>query len=243
MAKKAQALIEAIDVKKDYLMEKVTVNALRGVSLTINKGDFAMIVGPSGSGKTTLMHILGALDHPTSGKVLIDGKDITKAEDWQLTLIRRKMVGFIFQTFNLIPTLTALENVMIPTEPMNIDENTLLKRSKYLLKVVGLEERMFHKPSELSGGQRQRVSIARSLINDPQIIMADEPTGNLDSITGLKIISLLRELNEKEGKTCVMVTHDQNLLKYATKRVYIVDGKIARIETGKHEETLSHEIP
>lgn len=243
MAKKSQALIEAIEVKKDYQMEKVTVNALRGISLSIGKGDFAMIVGPSGSGKTTLMHILGALDHPSSGKVLINGKDITKAEDWQLTMIRRKKVGFIFQTFNLIPTLTALENVMIPTEPLNIDEQNILKRAKYLLKLVGLEERMFHKPSELSGGQRQRVSIARSLINDPEIIMADEPTGNLDSITGLKIISLLRELNEKEGKTCVMVTHDQNLLKYASKRIYIVDGKIARIETGKREETLSHELP
>jgi len=243
MAKKSQALIEAIEVKKDYQMEKVTVNALRGISLSIGKGDFAMIVGPSGSGKTTLMHILGALDHPSSGKVLINGKDITKAEDWQLTMIRRKKVGFIFQTFNLIPTLTALENVMIPTEPLNIDEQNILKRAKYLLKLVGLEERMFHKPSELSGGQRQRVSIARSLINDPEIIMADEPTGNLDSITGLEIISLLRELNEKEGKTCVMVTHDQNLLKYASKRIYIVDGKIARIETGKREETLSHELP
>ncbi|PIU21324.1 MAG: hypothetical protein COT15_02995 [Candidatus Diapherotrites archaeon CG08_land_8_20_14_0_20_34_12] len=243
MAKKSQGLIEAIEVKKDYQMEKITVNALRGVSLTINKGDFAMIVGPSGSGKTTLMHILGALDHPSSGKVYIEGKDITTTDDWELTLIRRKKVGFIFQTFNLIPTLTALENVMIPTEPLKIDENEVIKRAKNLLKIVGLEERMFHKPSELSGGQRQRVSVARSLINDPQIIMADEPTGNLDSITGLKIISLLRELNEKEEKTCVMVTHDQNLLKYATKRIYIVDGMIARIETGKYTETLSHELP
>lgn len=221
-----EVIIKAVNVKKQYQMEHVIVHALRGVSLDIEKGDFAIIVGPSGSGKSTLMHILGALDHPTSGEVFIEGKNITKLDDWHLTMIRRKMIGFIFQTFNLIPTLTALENVLIPTEPFRGDDISYIKRAKSLLKQVELEDRMFHKPAELSGGERQRVSIARSLINDPDIIFADEPTGNLDSVTSHRIVSLMRKLNKDDKKTFVIVTHDESLLKYATKKFRLVDGKI-----------------
>lgn len=230
----AKPLIKAVDIKKEYKMESIIVQALRGISLEIHKGDFVIIVGPSGSGKSTLIHILGALDHPTSGEVFIDDKNISKLDDWHLTMIRRKKIGFIFQTFNLIPTLTALENVMIPTEPFKKDDTKVIGRAKSLLKQVELEKRMFHKPTELSGGERQRVSIARALINNPEIIFADEPTGNLDSVTSNKIVSLMRKLNEEENKTFVIVTHDETLLKYATKKVYIRDGQITNVEVN-HE--------
>ena len=226
-------LIEAQDIVKHYVMGEVTVEALRGVSLKIEPRDFVVIVGPSGSGKSTLMHILGALDHPTRGKVLIDDMDISGLDDWHLAMIRRNKIGFIFQQFNLIPTLSALENVVIPTEPMDIDKEEAENRAVKLLGDVGLSDRMFHKPNELSGGQRQRGSIARSLINNPEIIFADEPTGNLDSKTGAHIIKIMRELNLKQGKTFVIVTHDESLLGYATKKIFIKDGKIENVEKGK----------
>ncbi len=219
-------LIEARNVKKHYQMGKITVKALNGVSLKIEKGDFIVIVGPSGSGKSTLMHILGALDRPTEGRVFIDGKDISKLDDWSLAMIRRKKIGFVFQTFNLIPTLTALENVMIPLEPTKTEMNEGIRRAKSILKLLEIDDRMLHKPSELSGGQRQRVSIARSLINDPEVILADEPTGNLDTETGCKVIEAMLHLNQEQNKTFVVVTHDRDLLKYATKKVYIRDGLI-----------------
>jgi putative ABC transport system ATP-binding protein len=228
-------LIEAQELVKHYVMGDVTVEALRGVSLKIEPRDFVVIVGPSGSGKSTLMHLLGALDHPTSGKVLIDEIDISGLDDWHLAMIRRNKIGFIFQQFNLIPTLSALENVVIPTEPMDIDKEEAENRAASLLRDVGLADRMFHKPNELSGGQRQRVSIARSLINNPEIIFADEPTGNLDSKTGAHIIKLMRELNQNQGKTFVIVTHDESLLRYASKKIFIRDGKIASVEKGKLE--------
>jgi len=227
------SLIEAQDVVKHYVMGEIVVEALRGVSLKINSGDFVVIVGPSGSGKSTLMHLLGALDHPTKGKVLIDDIDISQLDDWHLAMIRRNKLGFIFQQFNLIPTLSALENVVIPTEPMDIDKEDAEERAAKLLRDVDLADRMFHKPNELSGGQRQRVSIARALINNPEIIFADEPTGNLDTKTGDHIISLMHDLNKKQGKTFVIVTHDESLLEYATKKVFIRDGKIVGIEKGK----------
>lgn len=229
-------LIEAANVVKHYRMGEVVVEALRGVSLKIDQGDFAVIVGPSGSGKSTLMHILGALDHPTTGKVYMDGIDISELDDWHLAMIRRNKIGFIFQQFNLIPTLSALENVIIPTEPMDIDKDDAEHRAAKLLADVGLSDRIFHKPNELSGGQRQRVSVARSLINNPEIIFADEPTGNLDSKTGEHIITLMHELNQKHGKTFVIVTHDESLLEYATKKVFIKDGKIVKIDGGKSRQ-------
>lgn len=227
---KKEALIKAVNVKKEYKMEEVTVHALRGISLNIDRGDFAIMVGPSGSGKSTLMHILGALDHPSSGNVFIEGKNVTKLDEWHLTMIRRKKIGFIFQTFNLIPTLTALENVMIPTEPFRRNDAEVIRRAKSLLKQVELDDRMFHKPTELSGGERQRVSIARALINDPEIVFADEPTGNLDSVTSRKIVALMRKLNKDEKKTFVIVTHDESLLDYASKKFHLVDGKIHKTE-------------
>ena len=220
------SLIEAVNVTKHYQMDKITVKALNGVSIKVEKGDFIVIVGPSGSGKSTLMHILGALDRPTSGQVFVDGKDISQMDDWSLAMIRRKKIGFVFQAYNLIPTLTALENVMIPLEPTNIEINERITKAMSLLSLLEMDDRMFHKPSELSGGQRQRVSIARALINDPEVILADEPTGNLDTETGCKVIEAMLHLNQEDKKTFVIVTHDQDLLDYATKKVFIRDGLI-----------------
>ncbi|MBU0662760.1 MAG: ABC transporter ATP-binding protein [Candidatus Diapherotrites archaeon] len=224
-------MIEAKNITKQYKMGTTTVHALRGVSLKINKGDFVIIVGPSGSGKSTLMHILGALDHPTSGSVHIGGRNISVLEDWHLAMIRREKIGFVFQAFNLIPTLNALENVIIPTEPTNRQPEEVAEKAKALLRQMGLGERMFHKPTELSGGERQRVSIARSLINNPEIIFADEPTGNLDSATGDKIVREMRRLNKEENKTFVIVTHDEDLLRYATRQYHLKDGKIDSIRS------------
>jgi len=226
-------MIEAIDVTKSYLMGTIKVNALCGVSIKVEAGDFTVIVGPSGSGKSTLMHILGALDRPTSGIVKIDGKDITKLDEWHLDMIRRKKIGFIFQAFNLIPTLNAIENVTIPLEPTGVDKDLAIRKAIGLLTLVGLGDRMLHKPTEMSGGERQRVAICRSLINDPEIIFADEPTGNLDTKTGQDIVDLMRKLNKEEGKTFVIVTHDTSLLDYASKKVHLRDGLIDSIVKGK----------
>jgi len=220
------SLIEAVNVMKHYKMGKITVKALNGVSMKVEKGDFIVIVGPSGSGKSTLMHILGALDRPTSGQVFVDGKDISQMDDWSLAMIRRKKIGFVFQAYNLIPTLTALENVMIPLEPTKIEVTEGITKAKGILKMLEMDNRMLHKPSELSGGQRQRVSIARALINDPEVILADEPTGNLDTVTGRKVIEAMLHLNKEDKKTFVLVTHDRDLLEYATKKVFIRDGLI-----------------
>ncbi len=221
-------MIEAVDVEKNYQLGAVTVRALRGVSLKINDGDFAVIVGPSGSGKSTLMHLLGALDHPSKGKVFIDNRDITALDDYGLAAIRRNLIGFVFQSFNLIPTLNAVENVVIPTENTGISPERAQSNAIKILKDVGLGDRLFHKPNELSGGQRQRLAIARSLINNPKIIFADEPTGNLDSVTGKQIISLMKNLNREEKKTFVVVTHDVSLLSHATREFHILDGKIVK---------------
>lgn len=227
-------IIRAENIIKKYRLGETILEALKGVSLTIYKGEFIVIIGPSGSGKSTLMHILGALDRPTSGRIFIDKKNISALDSWHLSMLRRNKIGFVFQTFNLIPTLTALENVIIPTEPTNKDKIEVTKRAIKLLKDVGLSERLNHKPAELSGGERQRVAIARALINDPEIIFADEPTGNLDSNTGRKIIELLQELNKKEGKTIIIVTHDQSLLEFATREIFIRDGLIIRdIQNGR----------
>ena len=219
-------IIKVKDVVKTYIMGETTVNALNGVSLDIKKGEIVMILGPSGSGKSTLLHLLGALDHPTSGQVYIKGKLISDLDDFSLAVFRRYYLGFVFQSFNLIPTLNVLENVLIPTIPDGSDSSKR-KRAIDLLNIVGLSHRLVHKPSELSGGERQRVSIARSLINDPEIIFADEPTGNLDTKTGQSIIDLILKLRKEEKKTFVIVTHDPSLTKYADKTFYIRDGKIS----------------
>ncbi len=233
MVNLGKTLIEMKDVVKEYRLGEVVVKALDGVSLKVNEGDFMVIVGPSGSGKSTLMHILGTLDHPTSGSVWIDGENVKELDGWELAMLRRNKIGFIFQSFNLIPTLNALENVVIPTEPLPGSKHRFEERGIDILTQVGLNDRLLHKPDELSGGQRQRVSIARALINNPEIIFADEPTGNLDSKTGKQIFDIMERLNRDENKTFVVVTHDESLLSYATKKVHIFDGKITKIEDKK----------
>jgi putative ABC transport system ATP-binding protein len=222
-----KTIIELKDVWKVYRMGDVEVPALRGMSLKINKGDFVAIMGPSGSGKSTAMNMVGCLDIPTKGSILLDGRDISKMSESSLAQIRGKKIGFIFQQFNLIKALSALENVTLPMVFQGISEKERTKKGAELMKVVELSERMNHKPNELSGGQQQRVAIARALANDPEVVLADEPTGNLDSKTGENVMEFLRKLN-KLGKTIVMVTHDANIAKKADKIAYLKDGVIIK---------------
>jgi putative ABC transport system ATP-binding protein len=226
MAKKK--LIEAKDVHKYFKLGETQVHALRGVSLTINEGDFIFIVGPSGSGKSTLMHLLGALDHPTKGKIMFEGRNLAELDDEVLSAIRRKKMGFIFQAFNLMQTLSATENVSIPLVPAGVNEEEAEERAIKFLTLLGLGDRTHHKPAQLSGGQQQRVAIARALINDPKLILADEPTGEVDSKTGNEIFSYLREMNKKYNKTFIIVTHDTEYIKKGDKIFKIHDGKIVR---------------
>lgn len=221
----AEEIIKLNNVHKDYLMGNSIIRALDGVDASIKKGDFIAIVGPSGSGKSTMMNMVGALDLASKGEIFLDGKDIEHLGESELAQIRGRKIGFVFQTFNLIPTLTALENVMLPMLFQGMPKNERLERAEKLLKKVDLGNRMGHLPSELSGGQRQRVAIARALANDPEVILADEPTGNLDSKTGQEIIDMFIQLN-KEGKTIVVVTHDLDIAKHARKVLKMKDGKL-----------------
>ena len=213
------------DVKKTYKMGDVNVNALQGINLKIAKGEFVSIMGPSGCGKSTLMHIVGCLDRPTSGHVLLDDVDIDELDDNSLAEIRNKKVGFVFQTFNLLPKLSAVENVELPLIYAGVSPDARRKKATELLDLVGLSQRIHHKPSELSGGQSQRVAIARSLANNPSIILADEPTGNLDSKSGEEIIRLFKELNSK-SITLIIVTHDQDIADHSKRIVRLKDGLI-----------------
>jgi putative ABC transport system ATP-binding protein len=219
-------IFELKDVWKTYFMKGVETNALRGVNLEVKKGEYSAIIGPSGSGKSTLMHVMGCLDTPTKGKVFVEGKEISKMNDDELAKIRREKIGFIFQAYNLIPGLTAVENVSLPMRLAGFGRGESHKKAKELLKKVGLSNRMTHKPSELSGGEQQRVAIARSLVNDPDVILADEPTGNLDTKSGREIFELLEELHRKTEKTVIVVTHDINLAKRAHREIKIKDGMI-----------------
>jgi len=230
--KEEKVVVELKNVYKIYSMGEVNVNALNGVDLKITKGEFASIMGPSGSGKSTMMHIIGALDLATSGKVFIDNIDLSTLSEDQLSVIRGKKIGFVFQDFNLIPTLTAIENVMLPMlfQEEKMDEDKRQKHCEALLSLVGLGDRIDHKPFELSGGQQQRVAIARSLVNSPEIILADEPTGALDSKSSEEIMDLLVDLN-KEGKTVIIITHDKNVAKYAKRNIFLKDGKIIEDKT------------
>jgi len=211
--------------EKIYRIGKVEVPALRGITLQIKKGEYVAIVGPSGSGKSTIMNLIGCLDKPTSGRVLIEGNDTKNMSEEELAETRRKKIGFVFQQFNLIPRLTALENVELPMWFAGINGDERKRKAAALLKEVGLADRMHHKPSELSGGQQQRVAIARALANDPETLLADEPTGNLDTKSGEEIISILEELNRK-GKTLIVVTHERELEKKAKRIIRIRDGMV-----------------
>ena len=219
-----EPIISLEDVRKTYEMGDTTVEALKDSNVEISEGEFVAVMGPSGSGKSTLMNMIGALDTPTSGEVSIGSEQISGLEGDELALLRSKKIGFIFQQFNLIPSMNATENVALPMLFTGKSKEERHGRAEKLLKRVGLGDRLTHMPSELSGGQRQRVSIARSLANDPDIILADEPTGNLDTETGENIMTLLTELNE-EGKTIIMVTHDETDAEYADRIIKIVDGK------------------
>jgi len=221
-----KVILQLDKVWKIYKMGEVDVNALKGVSLTINYGDFVAITGPSGSGKSTMMHLVGCLDLPSNGKIFLDGRDISTLRESELAQIRGKKIGFIFQQFNLISNLSALQNVMLPMEFQNISSDIARKRATELLTLVGLSDRMNHLPTQLSGGQQQRVAIARALSNDPEVILADEPTGNLDTHSGADVMSLLEELWKKEKKTIIVVTHDLGLAERAKKKVQLRDGQI-----------------
>lgn len=229
--------IKLDNVKKIYGTGDVATIALRGVSLSVYPEDFLMIVGPSGSGKSTMLHLMGALDTPTEGDIFIDGYNIAKLNNNDLANIRLTKVGFVFQFFNLIPTLTALENVALPMALANVPRKLRNERAKQLLKLVGLEHRMDHIPSELSGGEQQRVAIARALANSPSMILLDEPTGNVDSKTARAIMEILVDLN-KSGKTIVMITHNIELVKYANRVAQIRDGLIISDERKTQEGSL-----
>ncbi len=218
-------VIRGENLTKNYKLGESLVHALQDVSLKINAREFLSIMGPSGSGKTTLLNLLGALDLPTSGRVFFDGVDLTQVPERKLYEVRRKKVGFVFQHFYLIPTLTTIENVFVPVIPVR--NNTRFKdRARMLLAMVGLEDRMKHKPNQLSGGEQQRVAICRALINNPKVLFCDEITGELDSATGEKIISLLWEINQKEGVTVIFVTHDPTVSSKSNRIITLKDGKI-----------------
>ncbi len=220
-------IIELRNVWKIYKMGDSVVNALKKVSLVIKKGDFVAIMGPSGSGKSTMVNSIGCLDVPTKGEIFLAGRNIAHLSESDLAVVRGKKIGFIFQQFNLINTLTALENVMLPMVFQDTTAEERKKRAEHLLKMVDMLERKEHRPTELSGGQQQRVAIARSLANDPDVILADEPTGNLDTKTGIKVMDFLKKLNKK-GKTIIMVTHDTNLSKHAHRIERLCDGELVK---------------
>jgi len=220
------AVLETRNVKRTYQMGKVMVSALRGVSLQIEESEFVAILGPSGSGKSTMLHILGGLDRPDEGEVLIDGISLYALNDNKLADVRLHKVGFVFQFFNLLPRLTALRNVEIPLTLANVSEQESIKKAKEMLELVGLGDRITHRPNELSGGEQQRVAIARALINDPKIVLADEPTGNLDTTTGGEIVRLMQRLNKEEGQTFVVVTHDPSVAENADRILFLKDGLV-----------------
>jgi len=222
-------MIQAIDIKKTYRVGKVNIEAIRGVSLRIRKGEFVCITGPSGSGKSTLMHILGCLDRPTMGKLFLDKKEVGKLNDNALAEVRNKKIGFVFQQFNLLPRSTALHNVELPLIYAGVKMRQRIQRAKLALEKVGLSHRLYHQPNELSGGERQRVAIARAVVTNPAIILADEPTGNLDSKAGQGIIELFQKLHE-EGHTLIVVTHEKYLASYAERIIYIRDGLLEKEE-------------
>jgi len=238
MQQSDEAVIRVKDLYKVYRMGEEKVYALNGVSFEIHKGEFCAITGPSGSGKSTLLNMLAGLEHPTKGEIVIAGKHIEKLNEKQLVTFRRERVGFIFQSYNLIGTMDAVENVALPLSFRGMTRAARIKRAKQYLKLVGLEKFMTHMPNQMSGGQQQRVGIARALAMNPQIIFADEPTGNLDSKTTMEVLKLMQKVVREQKQTLVMVTHDNNLATYADRIFKIIDGKIVSIEENHHEVDL-----
>jgi putative ABC transport system ATP-binding protein len=226
----AHTIVRVSGVTRKFKMGKVELDALRGVDLAVRSGEYLSIMGPSGSGKSTLFNMIGALDKPTSGKVFIDEVDVAQLDAYELAWLRCRKIGYIFQTFNLIPVMSALENVTLPMVFAGVPDQEAVDRGIRLLKMVGLGARFKHKPGELSGGQQQRVAIARSLANNPAIVLADEPTGNLDLSTGEDIIALLKHLSEERGVTVISATHDIKMLAVSDRVVWIRDGRIDRVE-------------
>lgn len=224
-----QAIIELSDIKKEYCSLDLVTHVLKGISLTIYKGDFVAITGPSGSGKSTLMNIIGLLDVPTSGTYVLNGTNVTKLSEDALAYERNKEIGFVFQSFNLLNRASALENVILPAIYAGIEEEVREKRAHELLTQVGLGERIKNHPNQLSGGQQQRVAIARALMNNPDMILADEPTGNLDTKSGDDVMNILKQLN-KEGKTIVLITHEADIAKQAKKIIHVKDGVLLKSE-------------
>ena len=221
-----KAIVKVQGVKKAYRMGKVIVPALRGVSFEVREGEFLAVLGPSGSGKSTLLHLIGCLDRPDEGKIIVDGADVLKLSDEELAELRLRKIGFVFQFFNLLPRLTAIKNVELPLIIAGVPEKEARERAKEMLRLVGLEARVSHRPIELSGGEQQRVAIARALINNPKIVLADEPTGNLDTKSGWEIVQLMKRLNEERGQTFIVVTHDPHIAETADRILYLKDGLI-----------------
>jgi len=225
-------VLEARDIHKTYPLGKVEVSALRGVTIEVEQGEFVAILGPSGSGKSTLLHILGGLDRPDKGSIYIDGINLSTLNDAKLAEVRLHKIGFVFQFFNLLPRLTALRNVELPLTLADVSEKESVKKATEMLELVGLKDRMHHRPTELSGGEQQRVAVARALINDPKIVLADEPTGNLDTRTGWEIVSLMKRLSTEKNQTFVVVTHDQGVAENANRIIQLKDGVIQGVKKG-----------
>ncbi len=239
MIKRSKPIIEGRDLKKIYQMGDFQVHALDGASIQVNEGEFVAIMGPSGSGKSTLMNVLGCLMSPTSGQYILDGEDVSDLDKVQLAQIRNRKLGFIFQSYNLLARTQALQNVILPLyydRESSLTTEEQEEKAIKILEAVGLADRIYHEPQELSGGQQQRVSVARALVNDPVMVMADEPTGNLDSKSGAEIMDLLVSLN-KEGATIVMVTHDPVIAEYTDRTIHLLDGKVAQVvKNGKEHK-------
>ncbi|OFY82197.1 MAG: macrolide ABC transporter ATP-binding protein [Bacteroidetes bacterium RIFCSPLOWO2_12_FULL_35_15] len=233
-----QAIIQLTNIAKNYKIGTEVIHALRSVSLEIYKNEYVALMGPSGSGKSTLMNVLGCLDSPSSGNYILNGKSVAQMADNNLAEVRNKEIGFVFQSFNLLPRSTALDNIMLPLIYAGIGKTDRLLRGKEVLEQVGLGDRLTHKPNELSGGQRQRVAIARALVNHPAIILADEPTGNLDSKTSIEIMGLFEKIHKK-GNTIILVTHEEDIAKYAHRIVRLKDGIVEHDYKNEHITTVA----